>query len=183
MTGRIDLGLPIPANGVDFSRFMTAERLIRLHPHWYVKNLTRQGDWFQAVLQHHATENALDLTFTLLFPGRSELMVVLESGPVTHIHFFPQNRRLHVSFKERKPPLQPDQEQDLTLWLQSIRQYLRLYLKATPVTLFFRFLMNQALLKMNPSQRKISLMLYRVTVLEIAVTLIIVIGYLYFGRA
>ena len=88
MTGRIDLGLPIPGGaGVDFSRFVTAERLIRLHPHWHVKKLTGQGDLYQASLQHHATEEPLELSFRLLFPDRCQLMVILAGGPVTRIHF------------------------------------------------------------------------------------------------
>ena len=87
-----------------------------------------------------------------------------------------------VRLTQDTPQLSSEEEQDLTLWLQSIRQYLRLYLKTTPNTLFFRFLMNKALLKMNPSQRKISLMIYRFTLLEIVVILIILVGYFTLGR-
>ncbi len=40
--------------------------------------------------------------------------------------------------------------------------------------------MNRIILKMTPSQRKISLMLIRLTVVEIFVILLIVVGYVIF---
>ena len=183
MTSEIDLALPIAAgSAVDFSRYLDAERLIRLHPHWHVETLIQEGDHCRARLKDHATEKPLEVFFRLSFPGRGELLMVFEDGPAAKIHFYPENERLYVSITPRNQPPSPEKEQDLFLWLRSIRQYLRLYLQSTLHTLFIRFLMNKALLKMNPSQRKICMMLYRVTILEIVVILIIVIGYFYFGR-
>jgi hypothetical protein len=70
----------------------------------------------------------------------------------------------------------------LGLWLRGIREYLRLYLSNSPNTLFFRFLMNRVMLRMNPSQRKICIMIYKITVVEIILILVIIIGFVYFNR-
>lgn len=162
---------------------LSGETLIRLHPDWHVQTITQHGGHITARLKDHATERSFNLSFSLHFPGDNEFTIALETGPVTQVHFFPGSSTLSVSFSLRNLPLSPEQKQDLTLWLQSIRQYLRLYLKTTSLTVFFRYLMSKALLKMNPSQRKICLMLYRFTVVEIVVILIIVAGYFYFGRS
>ena len=55
-----------------------------------------------------------------------------------------------------------------------------MYLKNTLNTVFFRYIMNKIILKMTPSQRKISLMLIRLTVVEIFVILLILVGYVIF---
>ncbi|HSO18287.1 MAG TPA: hypothetical protein VLT88_02445, partial [Desulfosarcina sp.] len=123
-----------------------------------------------------------DFGFGLVFAGPHEFVITPAEGPVTAMRFFTRNDRIHVGVATAADRLAEKDEQNLTLWLQSIRQYLRLYLTTTPYTLFFRWLMNRALLHMNPSQRKICLMIYRFTVLEVVVILIILIGYFTLGR-
>lgn len=183
MTTTIDLTLPVTASALDdFSGVLDAERLVRLHPHWHVRRLEPDGDWTEALLKDHATDEALEFSFRLSFPTAHGILIECRGGPAERIHFFEENSRLHVSFTPHQEKLAAEEEESLTLWLQSIRQYLRLYLKTTVSTRFFRFLMNKAFLKMDPSQRKICLMLYRFTLLEIVVILIIVIGYMTFGR-
>ena len=41
--------------------------------------------------------------------------------------------------------------------------------------------MNRMVLQMNPSQRKICLMISKITVVEVVVIIVIVIGYVSFG--
>lgn len=183
MEKTIDLGLPLPTEAsLRWQSILDPERLLRLHPHWHVDAVEGDGNTVRARLKHHATERAFDLSFDLRFPGPHEFVITPAGGPVSTIHFFPRNQHLHVRLTQDAVQLPAEEEQDLTLWLQSIRQYLRLYVKTTPYTVFFRFLMNKALLKMNPSQRKISLMLYRFTLLEIVVIVIILVGYFTLGR-
>jgi len=181
MTTPIDLSLLITHSAVShFSKVLSPERLIRLHPHWHIENLRLSGENMTARLKDHATDTLFDLTFKLDFTGPYDFSITCKGGPAENIDFFSQNSRLHVSFTPHGDEPTPEEEQDLTLWIQSIRQYLRLYVKTTPYTRFFRGLMNKAILKMNPSQRKICLMLYRFTLLEIVVILLIVIGYFAF---
>jgi len=182
MEKTIDLGLSLPADAsLDWRSILDPERLLRLHPHWHVETADVNGNRIQARLKDHATEKPFDLEYTLAFPGGHEFVITPAGGPVKVIHFFPRDEKVHVRFTTTAA-LSAEEEQNLTLWLQSIRQYMRLYLTTTPYTLFFRWLMNRALLKMNPSQRKICMMLYRFTVLEIVVILIILIGYFTLGR-
>lgn len=181
MTSAIDLALSISSSAVPhFSDVLTQERLIRLHPHWHIEQLKPIGKEMAARLKDHATDTFFDLTFTLSFTAPYEFDITCKGGPAESISFFLEDARLHVSFNPHGEGLTPEEEQDLTLWIQSIRQYLRLYVKTTPYTRLFRGLMNRAILKMNPSQRKICLMLYRFTLLEIVVILLIVIGYFAF---
>ncbi len=183
MEKTIDLGLPLPADAsLCWQSVLDPERLLRLHPHWQVETIEGSESAVRARLKHHASEKTFDFAFALRFPEPHEFVITPSGGPVSAIHFFPREERVHVRLTQDTPQLSSEEEQDLTLWLQSIRQYLRLYLKTTPNTLFFRFLMNKALLKMNPSQRKISLMIYRFTLLEIVVILIILVGYFTLGR-
>ncbi len=183
MEKTIDLGLSVSADSrLVFQDFLDPERLLRLHPHWHVLSSDTRGHSISARLKDHATDETFELAFTMTFPGPLELVVDLAAGPVEKIHFFVRDHRLHTSYVNTHRQLSSEDEKNLTLWLQSIRQYIRLYLTTTPYTLFFRALMNRALLKMNPSQRKICLMLYRFTLLEIVVIFIIVIGYFTFGR-
>lgn len=182
MTTQIDLALPVTATAVSsFSEVLTAERLVRLHPHWHIEKLRSAEGEMIARLKDHATDTVFDFSFRLNFQGAHEFSIDCKGGPAERIRFFVDNAGLQVSFDPHGDGLTPEEEQDLTLWIQSIRQYLRLYLKTTPYTRFFRGLMNKAILKMNPSQRKICLMLYRFTLLEIVVILLIVIGYFAFN--
>lgn len=66
--------------------------------------------------------------------------------------------------------------------LQSLFPKDRLFLKQTPVTLFFRVLMNRMVLKIDPSQRKISMMITKITAIEVLVIILIVVGYVFFVK-
>jgi hypothetical protein len=183
MEKTIDLGLPLPADApLNWRAVLDAERLLRLHPHWHVEAIQGDADRVRARLKDHATDAVFDFAFGLTFPGPHEFVITPAGGPLTAIRFFTRNERVHVAVTTAVARLADAEEQNLTLWLQSIRQYLRLYLCTTPNTLFFRWLMNRALLRMNPSQRKICMMIYRFTVLEVVVILIILIGYFTLGR-
>jgi len=178
MEKTIDLGLTLPAAAaLDWRAVLDPERLLRLHPHWHVEVLEGNQDRVQARLKDHATDEVFDFAFGLVFPGPHEFVITPAAGPVTALRFFTRNERVHVGVTTAGGRLAEKEEQNLTLWLQSIRQYLRLYLTTTPYTLLFRWLMNRSLLRMNPSQRKICLMIYRFTVLEVVVILIILVGY------
>lgn len=183
MEKTIDLGLPLPAGSrLNWQAVLDAERLLRLHPHWHVEALAREENRIRACLKDHATDAVFDFAFALSFPGPHEFVITSDGEPLSRLHFFTRNDRIHVTLATAGRELAEKDEQDLTLWLQSIRQYLRLYLTTTPYTLFFRWLMNRALLRMNPSQRKICMMMYRFTVLEVVVILIILVGYFTLGR-
>jgi hypothetical protein len=114
-------------------------------------------------------------------PGTAPVLrKTLHKNPVEEILFHVRDNKVRVRLRSQAD-LSPEQEQDMLLWIRAIQEYLRLYATTTPQTLVFRGIMNGMMLKMNPSQRKITVMLTKITVIELLVTIIIVVGYVYFG--
>lgn len=181
MTYKRDLGLPVTSR-LDLSRMFYGEKLLRLHPHWYLEACSEKGGMTRARLRDHATEAVFSISFSLSFPDRTSMVLDFENGPFEQISIHPEGGVFRVAATGPGGELSAGDEESLELWLHSFHHYLRLYLRNTPNRLLFRFLLNQVLLKMNPSQRKISLMIIRFTLLEIVVILIIVIGYILFAR-
>jgi hypothetical protein len=85
-----------------------------------------------------------------------------------------------VEYGCEEDELAEDVERHVVLWLRSVKEYLRMYLTNSLNARVFRYIMNRVILKMTPSQRKISLMLIRLTVVEIFIILLIVVGYVVF---
>ncbi len=188
----IDLYLPPEATvKLDIKGILDEEKLLRLHPHWFVEELEPQDTYIQASLRDYDTENEFALGLRLdcssppensadcevvfsiqLFQyGVKEIVFYVDGGSTT---------RVRISYVDDTP--QQQLVDDVLLWVRGIQEYLRLYISATPRTLFFRVLMNRMVLQMNPSQRKICLMIARFTVVEIVVILAIVLGYVIFGQ-
>jgi hypothetical protein len=164
----------------DYSHIITPEKLCRLHPHWFVDDPVTDGDRFAASIRDHATDETFALSFSVSFndPSKSEIIKVkVMEGPLLSLRFFVKEGGLFA--EATYPTGGPDDktDSDIFLWVKSIREYLRIYITRNPVTLFFRVLMNRVILTMNPSQRKICLMLFRFTMLEVLVIILIVIGY------
>lgn len=187
MKKEIDLSLTIDDIDAlpDFSGIIDAEKLCRLHPHWYVDDPVLDQNGFKASIRDHATDESFDLSFTLSFgsPPETEIMnISISKGPLNTLRFYVKNGLLFAEVTYLDGALDEKVESDIFLWVKSIREYLRIYLARNPMTLFFRVLMNRVILTMNPSQRKICLMLFRFTVLEILVIILIVAGYVMFVK-
>jgi len=175
----VDLGLQLPVK-FNLQSLFPHDRLLRLHPNWFVSNFQRNGISFTTTIKDYVTEVESTLSGSFSFNKREdELLCITLSGTVdTDIIFSNHNSALKVKVLSAVEEVDPDDP--LLLWIRAIREYIRIYLKRTPVTLFFRLVMNRMVLQMNPSQRKICLMLARFTVLEILVIVFIVVGYVIF---
>ena len=186
----IDLYLPPAAEQLEISSILSEEKLLRLHPHWFVEDVRQKDEYVAAKLRDYDTEQ--DFSLALFLDTRVSDQGSVNAAPIfrialqeygaTEILFFADQdkTRVKISYGDEKPT--EECIQDVLLWIRGIQEYLRLFLRATPRTLFFRLVMNKMVLQMNPSQRKICLMIARVTVVELVVTLVIVIGYVNFGR-
>ena len=174
----IDLGLELPEL-FDPEQLFPEDRLLRLHPNWFISDFQREKTDFSATIKDYVTEKTAPLSGSFLFNSdeKSILTITLSQAVTVEILFYNQNNKLSVQFKS---PEKIEVDDPLLLWVKAIREYLRIYVRKTPVTLFFRLMMNRMVLQMNPSQRKISLMIARLTVLEIFVILLIVVGYVIF---
>ncbi len=175
----IDLGLPLPA-GFKLQPLLPDDRLLRLHPNWFISDFSQDGERFSAAMKDYVTEEEFPLSGSFVFSAsEDELLTITLDKPIeTGIRFFEEKSSLHVQIISASGDLDPDDP--LLLWIRAIREYIRIYVRKTPVTLLFRLIMNRMILQMDPSQRKICLMLARITFVEILVILFIVIGYVIF---
>ncbi len=178
-TTEVSLSLRLPT-GFDLQPFVPHDRLLRLHPNWFISDFQEDGTSFSASIKDYATEDEFPLSGQFVFNGKDDeiLRITLTETIEITITFLRRNDELSVQV--HSPQGELDVEDPLLLWIRAIREYIRIYAKKTPVTLFFRLLMNRMVLQMNPSQRKICLMLARFTAVEILLILFIVIGYVVF---
>lgn len=184
-----DLNLPPAAAKLVIKKILDENKLIRLHPHWFIDKRKQRESGLFFELHDYATDQVfslgmhLDLAPTADDPQDAELImrITLFDYPVTELLFFVQKKqsRVRIRFIDDHP--EDELKADIMLWVRSIHEYLRMYATTTPRTLFFRLLMNKMLLKMNPSQRNICIMITKITVVELLVILILVVGYFYFG--
>lgn len=179
-----DLNLPIsdklqkilPGNLID------AEKLIRLNPLWIVQDFQEKDGNFHARLKDYSTDIEFELSGALDTDQSDALVVNFTTGDYELVSISPAEDKYTTTVIYSDPDFreESDQERNTVMWLRSIQEYLRLYQKKTINTLFFRYIMNRIVLTMTPSQRKICLMLLRITAVELLVIVIIVIGYVYF---
>jgi len=158
------------------------EKLLRLHPHWCFESLQKEHNSVKALVKDHATDININITFKLVTSEPNRLTLEFTEGPLHSISLYAQEGRLFAAVSADITEKEYDQRYGLGLWLRSIKEYLRLFITATPNTLFFRFIMDHAVLKMDPSQRKVSLMILRFTALEILVIVLIVVSYVIFVK-
>jgi len=185
-TNQNEYDLALDLRGTDafhlFKRLYDPEKLLRLHPHWRITTLQKDHDSIQALVIDHDTNENINVGFKIILSKPYRLTLEFTEGPLHSISLYAYEGRLHAAVSADLAEQEYDQRYGLGLWLRSIKEYLRLFITATPNTLFFRFIMEHAILKMNPSQRKISQMLIRFTVLEILVIILIVVGYVIFMK-
>jgi len=180
-----DLGLEIGTDLPDFSSIIDPERLLRLHPHWHILAVETGKEAVTASIKDHATGDTFTFHFELFFPRAPDWSTLMQvntrNAALEQMTFFLKKGSVYVRTRFRDIKSPDLGMQAVELWIRGIRGYIRLYLKRTPNTLFFRWVMNRVMLQMNPSQRKICLMLFRFTLMEIFVIILIAVGYFMFG--
>ncbi len=184
-----DLILTTATADLDIARLLDEAKLLRLHPHWFIEKEEQRDGTLFAELRDYDTEQNFSLGLQLNSapspddPAESQIILRItffEYG-VRELLFFISQDKTQVRIRYIQELADDSLEQNMLLWVRSIQEYLRLYAATTPYTLFFRLIMNRMVLQMNPSQRKICLMLTKITVVEVVVILVIVIGYVSFG--
>lgn len=184
MKKEYDLNLPVsdklkkilPGNLID------VEKLIRLNPLWIIQELQEESGHFHAKLKDYSTDIEFELHGSLDLNQPEELSVNFAEGDYGSITISLVENIYRGTVVYTNPDFEEESEleRNTVMWLRSIQEYLRLYQKKTLNTIAFRYIMNRIVLTMTPSQRKICLMLLRITAVELVVILIIVIGYVYF---
>lgn len=166
--------------GQGLARLISPDKLPRFHPHWFVKNLESVGEGFKADIRDYATGARFTISFSTAFKGPDSMTVAVEgAGNLKGFTISRTERGWQAEAGFASEPTATE-ERDVQLWLRGIREYVRLYLSANPLNLFFRLVMNKMMLRMNPSQRKITVMLWKITIVEIAVIILIIAAYFLF---
>ena len=156
------------------------ERLLRLNPYWVIKELKEEGGDYFAQCEDHETNEPFSFSGCLRSVNSGGVTIEMKGLPWQSISLFERDSVLWARVVFETEPDEKE-EQKLIYWLRSIREYMRLYATTSLWTRMHRYLMNKVLLPMTPSQRKISLMLVRLSILEVVIILIIVVGYFYFN--
>jgi hypothetical protein len=172
----VDLGLGVPDH-FNAGPLFPEDRILRLHPNWFILDFSKKKKTFSARIKDYDTEAESSISGDLVFDSSEGRLIEIELNSSTRITFFTRSGRLHVRLEA---PAEPEPTNPILLWIKAIREYLRIYLRKTPATLFWRLVMNRIILTMNPSQRKICLMIARFTLLEVLVIILIVVGYFIF---
>ncbi|MEA3231300.1 MAG: hypothetical protein U9Q05_06050, partial [Thermodesulfobacteriota bacterium] len=69
MQKEYDLALDLKGREVSrlFRRLFDADKLLRLHPHWFIEKMKEGREGISARIKDHATETHLDIRFVLGF--------------------------------------------------------------------------------------------------------------------
>ena len=183
MQKEYDLSLPVAEakTPLDLGKLLSIETFLRLNPHWIIEAVEESGDSFTASLKDHVTGTDFTVKGAVTIAS-NRLIISMDHEAYRSIEVFITVDKLMggVDYGFEENELTEEVERHVVLWLRSIKEYLRMYLTNSLNAKVFRYMMNRVILKMNPSQRKISLMLIRITVVEIFVILLIVVGYVIF---
>lgn len=155
--------------------------LMRLNPHWHMGKFKDTAYPVEDVLveSEFNVTPALDRdgdTFTASFPeiGLTLSARSYENGANTAVSF-------DIVPKEGAPFTAEDARRTMQYWLPSLREYYRLYESDSLKHRTWRFFMNKVLLTMNPTQRRICGFMFKLTVLECLLILILGVGWFYYG--
>lgn len=161
---------------------LSVETLLRLNPHWIIDTVDDYNDRYSADLKDYVSGEEFSLEGTLERVAGGNIVLTLDHERCHKIAISITDGDLQatVTYPCLEEELSEEEERYVVLWLRSVKEYLRMYLKDTLYSKFSRYIMNKITLQMTPSQRKISLMLIRFTIVEIFVIFLIVIGYVIF---
>lgn len=182
MNKEYDLFLPWQklSPGNLFPKF-SDEYFFRLNPHWIITSFTLEDSSYTAKINDHETEEEFIIKGNITKDPAGFLTLTGDASIWRQITFFDKDGSLHAAVIYNDQPTE-EEEKRIVLWLRSIKEYLRLYLKNSINSRFFRLLMHRVILQMTPSQRKISLMLIRITALELIAIIAILVGWFFIFR-
>ncbi len=188
----LDLKLaPAAAARLEIATIITEHKLVHLHPHWFIDEEEWRDNILFVQLRDYETDRKFSLGLRLyIFPDQGDkggentkniMQIQLVDYGATELLFFIDQDKTRVRIRYSSQQARQDVEQEVLLWIRALQEYLRLYTTTTPHTFFFRILMNKMMLQMNPSQRNICIMITKITIIELLVILILVVGYVYFS--
>lgn len=167
--------------------------LMRLNPHWNVEPRAQGG-------QKAAETTTWDVQDVLLerhFPASPEL----SAGPGRWVARFPgiglvleaesRDNGANTALRwEQDPAAEPGQglplaalRRTVQYWLPSLREYYRLFESDGIKHRFWRLFMDKVMLTMNPAQRRICSFIFKFTLVELVLILVLLVAYFQFIAA
>jgi len=160
---------------------LTSKTLMRLNPHWHIEKPKATDYPVEDVLVEAEFKTAPELisgenTFTAKFPeiGLTLSARACEDGADTALSFT-MDKNSDSTFTAE------DAARTMQYWLPSLREYYRLHASNSLKHRCWRFFMDKVMLTMNPSQRRISGFMFKLTVLECLLIVILGVGWFYYG--
>ena len=159
---------------------LEGKTLMRLNPHWHIEKNKGTGFPVEDVLveaDFRTTPHCMSSEgmFRAVFP---------EIGLTLSARSCDKGRNTCLSFsmdKKNGPLSEEDVARTMQYWLPSLREYYRLYESNGLKHRVWRFFMNKVMLTMNPTQRRICGFMFKLTVLECLLIVILGVGWFYYG--
>lgn len=155
--------------------------LMRLNPHWHMSKSENGAYPVEDVL----VESEFNVTPELDFAGETFTASFPEIGLTLSARSCEKGANTALSFDitpdKGAPFTVEDARRTMQYWLPSLREYYRLYESNSLKHRTWRFLMNKVMLTMNPTQRRICGFMFKLTVLECLLILILGVGWFYYG--
>jgi hypothetical protein len=163
-----------------FWKKLESKTLMRLNPHWHIEKDKGTGFPVEDVLVETEFRTTPEFTadegiFKAVFPeiGLTLAARSCENG---------QNTCLSFSMDKRNGPFSAeDAARTMQYWLPSLREYYRLHESNGLKHRIWRLFMDKVMLTMNPTQRRISGFMFKLTVLECLLIVILGVGWFYYG--
>jgi hypothetical protein len=160
---------------------LSGMRLMRLNPHWHIQKFKDGTYPVEDVLVESEFNTDPELlsdgnTFTATFPeiGLTLSARSTENGANTSLSF-------DIDSKKGAAFTAEDAQRTMQYWLPSIREYYRLHESNSIKHRAWRFFMNKVMLTMNPTQRRICGFMFKLTILECLLIVILGVGWFYYG--
>jgi len=164
-----------------FWETLNVKHLMRLNPHWHLDKIANGSYPVEDVLVESEFKTAPDLhfdgeNFTAHFPeiGLTLSARSCENGKNTALSF-------DIEAEKGAAFTAEDAQRTMQYWLPSIREYYRLYESGSFKHRMWRFFMNKVILTMNPTQRRICGFMFKLTILECLLIVILGVGWFYYG--
>ncbi|KAB1443054.1 hypothetical protein [Pseudodesulfovibrio senegalensis] len=165
----------------DFWSRLDAMTVMRLNPHWHID---AEGEAYEV-------EDILSQTKFKTRPG-----IAVQGGLYT-IEFAGTGMRIAARKNDKgntdlsyryehgvAAGLDPEKaESAMRFWLPSLREYYRLFTSDSTRNRFWRLFMNKVMLKMNPTQRRICSFMFKLTLLEMLLIVILGVGFWFYANA
>jgi len=157
--------------------------ILRLSPFWTVKSLTPgDGGRYEAVLEQYATKQTSTLYFTKTRTNTNESVVFsVENAPFSEMAFAIEKSGkgmrlvLQLAINSEDAGVLEGTQREISFWLRSIGEYGKLAAGTGARKRAAKWFMDRVWLKLTLSERNIAIIITKISLLELALLLALVL--------